>query len=156
MSVIVLLVAGWREAKLKRLIRLLGGKETAVNSIFLLLWTISKWISLLLQNVSLFFCSEAARLARDTRRPVCSSRVAWEGEHPPSASLLWSFGCRAAAPQCSTSSRAPLDPPSVSRSSSSKSGQSPLSAAHGISNPRGGGEREGSTPAVALPPSLSS
>lgn len=39
------------------------------------------------------------------------------GECPPSASLLWSSGCRAAAPQCRTSSWAPLDPSSIWSSS---------------------------------------
>lgn len=61
------------------------------------------------------------RLARsavsDTRWPVgwsaSQSESGGEGERPPSASLLWSSRCQAAAPQRSTSSWAPLDPPSV-------------------------------------------
>lgn len=44
-----------------------------------------------------------------------ASQLGGEGEHPLSASLLWSFGCQAAAPQHSTSSWAPLDPPLVSQ-----------------------------------------
>lgn len=61
------------------------------------------------------------------------------GECPPSASLLWSSGCRAAAPQCRTSSWAPLDPSSIwSSPPPPTTGQSWLSAAHSISH--GGGQ----------------
>lgn len=47
----------------------------------------------------------------DARWPVGSQQGS--GECPPSASLLWSSGCQAAVPQRSTSSWAPLDPPSA-------------------------------------------
>lgn len=81
---------------------------------------------------------------QSTGQSASQSKSGGEGERPPSASLLWSSRCQAAAPQRSTSSWAPLDPPSVSqekkkkkKSSSSKTSQSWLSATHGISN---GGE----------------
>lgn len=96
----------------------LGGKNCSLW-FFFLLWKISKWISLLLQMFSLVLFG-GTRLATsavsDARRPVSrqvSRSGVGEGECPLSASLLWSSGCQAAAPQRSTSSRAPLDPPSV-------------------------------------------
>lgn len=78
-----------------------------------------------------------------------------EGERPLSASLLWSSGCQAAAPQRSTSSWAPLDPPSLSQEKASppKTGQSRLSATHGISNEEGGKGAPPLDPAVV--PALS-
>lgn len=74
------------------------------------------------------FCLEALDLQRQlsltpagqsvshpASQPVSQSQWGGEGECPLSASLLWSSGCQAAAPQRSTSSWAPLDPPSVSQ-----------------------------------------
>lgn len=115
------------------------------------------------------FCLEALDLQRQlsltpaglpasqpASQSVGESEWGGEGECPMSASLLWSSGCQAAAPQRSTSSWAPLDPPSVwQESGSSKTGQSRFSATHGISN--GGGGPPPLDPAVILPsPSLSS
>lgn len=140
----------------------LGEKNCSQLFFFFLLWTISKWISLLLQMLSLVLFG-GTRLATsavsDTRWPVSQSmgESEWGGEWecPLSASLLWSSGCQAAAPQRSTSSWAPLDPLSVwQEMGSSKTGQSRFSATQGISNR----DPPPLDPAVVLPspPSLSS
>lgn len=59
-SDIVPLVAGWRETKVKCTFGLFGGRKTAVSDFSF--WTISKWISLLLQMFRLVL-SRGTRLA---------------------------------------------------------------------------------------------
>lgn len=101
-----------------------------------LLWTISKWISLLLQNVCLLSGGTGLAAPRSLLSP---SELTGEGSILPSASCLWFLGCRAGAPQRSTSSRTPSDPPEVPESSSRKTGQSRLSTANAVSKMAGGG-----------------
>ena len=109
----------------------------------------------------------ATSAVSDTRWSVSRGRME-EGERPPSASLLWSSGRQAAAPpQRSTSSRAPLDPPSLLKSRKQKQllQDWPIVAlslsppTRGISN-EGGGACHRSTllscRSSPLPPSLSS
>lgn len=131
-SGVVPLVAGWRETKLKCTIGLRG--KTAVYDFFFcfLLWTISKWISLLLQMFSLVLFG-GARLATlpvsDAHRPVGQSgggpvRVGRGGGGSTeclSAVVLWvsagwfarSDGDPATQHFLLGWHQAPLDPPSV-------------------------------------------
>lgn len=81
-----------------------------IFSLFFPLWTISKWISLLLQNICLLL--RGTRPAAP-RSPARRAESTGEGSILPSASCLPSSGCRAGAPRRSTSSHTPSDPAQV-------------------------------------------
>lgn len=122
-SGVVPLVAGWRETKLNCTIGLLGEKTSllvfspSLNYINVIITVTPKIVILALFGGSRL-CSVSGLwhpLDSQSGQSVVESEWGEVGECPLSASLLWSSGCRAAAPQRSTSSWAPLDRLSVWR-----------------------------------------
>lgn len=152
-SGVVPLVAGWRETKLK--VPLDFGGKTAV---FLsLLWNeyhcYSKCLAL--------FCLEALDLQRQpSLTPAGQAVGGWVGAGWGGGSVHWvplCCGPQVAAPQRSTSSWAPLDPPSVWLETQLLQHR-PITALRHTRHLQRGEGRHHSTPAVVLPspPSLSS